>query len=368
MADGIILSPTKVQSFQVDSKRLHIADFVEFEADQQIVVGQVVNLVRSTERTLADINVLGSLLDGKLKMPTVPPVPGSAVYTASDKIIKDVLHSTENGIYVGILRGHHVKVSLNPDVLLKKHLSIISSTGGGKSYSAGIIIEELLKRRYPVVVIDVADEYREMIYPNHMMEKWQRFKRYPRGYPENFQSVNYWDKTCKKLIKAGTMTTVNLKKVKEGDRPSIVQDVCDNMFEWIVNRKIKPCFLIIEETHNFAPQAGSTCASDSIIKVVSEGRKHGLGCCVITQRPAKLDKNVLSQCWTAIIHKLMIMNDLKAVTDNMENAPPNSDEIIQQLSPGEGFVVGGGLSFPVVIETRERMSGYMISGEPDAHH
>ena len=48
--------------------------------------------------------------------------------------------------------------------------------------------------------------------------------------------------------------------------------------------------------------------------IASEGRKFGLGILIVTQRAAKVDKNVLSQCNTQIILKVTNPNDLKLIT------------------------------------------------------
>jgi DNA helicase HerA-like ATPase len=67
--------------------------------------------------------------------------------------------------------------------------------------------------------------------------------------------------------------------------------------------KIPPFMLVVEEAHNFCPERGFEKAISSNIMrtIASEGRKFGLGMMVISQRPARVDKNVISQCNTQII-------------------------------------------------------------------
>jgi len=66
--------------------------------------------------------------------------------------------------------------------------------------------------------------------------------------------------------------------------------------------------MVIEEAHNYCPERnfGEKKSSKILRTIASEGRKFGLGLCVVSQRPARLDKSVLSQCSTQIIMKQQI--------------------------------------------------------------
>jgi DNA helicase HerA-like ATPase len=112
--------------------------------------------------------------------------------------------------------------------------------------------------------------------------------------------------------------------------------------------------LVVEEAHNFCPQAGSTRVSGILRTVAAEGRKFGMGLLVVTQRPAKVDKNVLSQCNTQIILKVTNPLDLKAISSSIEGMTPGLEEEIQRLPIGYALITGGGLVFPIIVETRVR--------------
>ena len=67
--------------------------------------------------------------------------------------------------------------------------------------------------------------------------------------------------------------------------------------------------------------------------MASEGRKFGFRLCIVTQRPARVDKSVLSQCSTQVILKVTNPNDLKAITDSVEGVTPGlKDEIRAKVS------------------------------------
>ena len=126
------------------------------------------------------------------------------------------------------------------------------------------------------------------------------------------------------------------------------------IFELRKRKKIPPLILVAEEAHNFCPQRGKVESSDTFKTVASEGRKFGMGLAIITQRPAKVDKNVLSQCNTQIILKMTNPNDLRAVESSVEGITKGMKEEIQRLPVGEAILSGGGLSEPLLVQVRPR--------------
>ncbi len=119
---------------------------------------------------------------------------------------------------------------------------------------------------------------------------------------------------------------------------------------------IPPFMLVVEEAHNFCPQSGPAITSKVLRTIASEGRKFGMGLIIVSQRPAKVDKNVLSQCGTQIILKVTNPNDLKAVISSVEGLTTRMAEEVQRLPVAVAIVVGGNLNEPVLVEVRTRMT------------
>ncbi len=66
-----------------------------------------------------------------------------------------------------------------------------------------------------------------------------------------------------------------------------------------------PVFVLIEEAHHFAPHGGDVVSAQMLKQVLAEGRKFGIGVGLISQRPGKLDADVLSQCLTQCIMRIV---------------------------------------------------------------
>ena len=138
----------------------------------------------------------------------------------------------------------------------------------------------------------------------------------------------------------------------------IVAKMCTELFEARKLGKIPPCMLVIEEAHNFCPERGfnKTVSTEILRTIASEGRKFGLGLLVISQRPARVDKNVISQCNTQIIMRITNANDLKALSKGIEGMTSGLEEEIKRLPAGVAMIVSNRIERPILVDVRVRRS------------
>ena len=152
---------------------------------------------------------------GLLQSPRTPFSAGTAIMIANEDLIRHVLGlsaSKENGAYIGLLKGHDLKVFLNIDALVQKHICILAKTGGGKSYACGVLIEELLKHKIPMVIIDTHGEYHSLTQSNKNRKDKKNMERYgikPRDYAG--QINEYSPIGSKGNIKHLTLNGMNLE-------------------------------------------------------------------------------------------------------------------------------------------------------------
>jgi DNA helicase HerA-like ATPase len=74
----------------------------------------------------------------------------------------------------------------------------------------------------------------------------------------------------------------------------VVHKILKDLFDARKKESVPPFFAVIEEAHLFCPEkVFSEAKSTKILRTIaSEGRKFGLGICIVTQRPARVDKSV----------------------------------------------------------------------------
>jgi len=418
---------------------------VSYEKAAQIVDGQNVKVA---EQLVAYVDIIGYRDErGVLQRPRTPFQAGEVVTRAENDIIQSVLGLKPEGrstAYIGLLKGYNLRVNLDINALVGRHMAILSKTGGGKSYTVGVFIEELLKRLVPVVVIDPHGEYSSLMFPNTSEDDAKYMKKFgvkPRGYSENiamfspdtahnpsavqlsFDSINLTESDIVDFVGATTTTQRTiiedaLRRVQEGrrfftfeqlvealkesksankwnviaplemlaklnlfsEKPTKLSDLVKegqtsiidlkgtsgDVQEIVTNRilrklfearkigKVPPMMLVVEEAHNFCPQQEAARSSAIMRTIASEGRKFGLGLCVVTQRPAKIDKNVLSQCGTQIILKVTNPIDLSVIEKSIEGFTEGMSAEIQALPIGSALITSGSLTRPIIVDIRVR--------------
>lgn len=117
-----------------------------------------------------------------------------------------------------------------------------------------------------------------------------------------------------------------------------------------------PTLVVVDEAQNYAPEqqtgwlARARPAYDAMFSIASEGRKFGVGLAVSTQRPARLSKDILSQCNTHAIFRVANVEDLAAIAGSFEAA---TRSLLDEL-PGfnTGTCVVGGTAIGMVVRVQ----------------
>jgi len=136
----------------------------------------------------------------------------------------------------------------------------------------------------------------------------------------------------------------------------IVDYICYRLFDLRRTNKIPPFLLIVEEAHQFCPEAAHNKAiSKPIIETIArEGRKFMACLCLISQRPKKLSTTALSQCNSKLILNIKNPYDLKHLMDSSEAITKEYANMISSLGVGEMLLMGNVVNYPVFIDIRER--------------
>lgn len=405
------------------------------------VLCQVVEIER-TEKDIAKCIVIGYKDDkGRIKPIRIPFEQNSEVLKAEDEFIKSVikLEDSEKGAFIGKLEGKNIDVKIDLRKLLTKHVAILAKSGAGKSYCVGVLIEEIIDKKVPVLIIDPHGEYSSLKYPNdEEQEALQKYNLKPQGFKKVYEygdsklnpelrplrlnnnltpneithlipgklsntqmgilysslkhidQVNFTNVLLEldkeennskwtiinnlehlnnmgiftdsfipynEFIQPGRCSIINMKGIPPEVQEIIAYKLIKDLFEMRKKNKIPPFFTIIEEAHNYCPERsfGEKRSSQILRTVASEGRKFGMGLCIVSQRPARVDKSVLSQCTTQIILKVTNPNDLKAIVNSVEGITSETEEEIKNLSIGTALVTGV-VDMPLFVNIRTRIT------------
>ncbi len=131
--------------------------------------------------TVYDVELVGTLKEGRLGGVYNRPAPGSPVMPAKAELVQEYI-GAKGDLYLGRLAAQfNVPVQLSSDVL-NKHLAVFGTTGSGKSNTMQVIMEEALKQGFAILVFDVEGEYVYMDQPtDKLVQILKEFGREPEG-------------------------------------------------------------------------------------------------------------------------------------------------------------------------------------------
>ncbi len=161
------------------------------------------------------------------------------------------------------------------------------------------------------------------------------------------------------LVAPGQITVICLSGLPLRVQQVVVGRICKKLYDagvaWrrdFENRAQLPCptFMVIEEAHNFIPAGGGAKSSTPINRIAAEGRKFGIGLCIVSQRPNKVDQNVLSQCNSQIILKIVNPRDQSQIENSSEAISAELLQDLPSLNKGEAVIVGSCVLLPALVK------------------
>lgn len=169
------------------------------------------------------------------------------------------------------------------------------------------------------------------------------------------------------LISSRQSAVLDLGLFSQGEMKRFVADLGEELYR--LNRA--PLHLILDEADMFAPQRpmdGEQKMLGAIDKIVRRGRARGLGMTMLTQRPAALNKNVLTQCETLVLMRLMSPQDRAAVKEwvNVHSTTEELSELMTTLPtlvPGEAWFWSPG-NYPLTLAQVRKLKTYDSSATP----
>mgnify|MGYP001792116250 FL=1 len=398
--------------------------------------------------------------------PRLTPDPGAKVYRVDDATLVKVVNKKQvgeiGGAHVGslLLRPNEaVPVALDVKELVSTHMAILAGTGSGKSYTAGVLIEELLRpyNRAAVLVFDPHGEYGTLgdmrghlafqgedgyapqvkvltpddirirmssldyydimtLLPN-MSDRQQAIlnkgftilKRHRQGdyrwdVNDLIRAVNeadtsedddgnpkigssapaiewklerlanspYFDRmnhlSPKDLFEPGQVTVLQMNEISQEEQQVICAAVLRQSYQARMNTAKElvsaedetylpyPVFILLEESHRFAPAHEPARCKQVLRTILSEGRKFGMGVGLITQRPGKLDSDVLSQCMSQFLMRIVNPVDQESLKHGVEAAGRDLLKELPSLTKGQVIISGACVNTPVLCQVRQRLT------------
>ena len=205
----------------------------------------------------------------------------------------------------------------------------LGKSGSGKSNTASVVVEELLEDGYPVLIVDVDGEY------FGLKEEYELLHLGADEECDLQVGAEHAEKIAEFTLEENIPVILDVSGyLHEEDQKELIKEVGRHLFA--KEKKLKKPFLfLIEEIHEYIPESGLGDAGQMLIKIAKRGRKHGLGLCGISQRPADVKKDFITQCDWHVWHRLTWENDTKVVRRVLGS---EYAEMVKDLDDGEAIL------------------------------
>lgn len=236
-------------------------------------------------------------------------------------------------------------LDLNLESLIGQCIAVLGIRGSGKSNTAGVIFEELLRQQYPMSIVDIEGEY------FGLKEKYEVLVV---GTGEGVEIEI--DADCAAEIAEVSMeqnvpVVLDLSGFLSDERTDLLKEYLGAL--WNLAGKLRRPYIIgIEEAHEFIPQGVKNELKELIARIALRGRKRGLGAIVVSQRSAKVDKDVLSQAGMLFLHHVVHEVDMRVYGELLPWRKSEVKEIIGSLETGNCIFVNGDTVQPIYVRER----------------
>ena len=159
---------------------------------------------------------------------------------------------------------------------------------------------------------------------------------------------------------AGGVKIIDFSEVPSDVLPLMIGLVARVVFsvqQWTDKSKRHPVALLCDEAHLYIPERHESGISVEGLKaferIAKEGRKYGVGLTVISQRPAEVNRTVLSQCNNFVAMRLTNAEDQGVIRRLLPDTLGGFAELLPILDTGEALVVGDAAMLPSRIRIQE---------------
>jgi Helicase HerA, central domain len=219
-----------------------------------------------------------------------------------------------------------------PPEAITQTFAILAKRGVGKTYTASVFVEEIIKAKLPVVVIDP-------------IGVWWGLRAAADGVSAGLPIViaggdhadipitpGAGEAVARLVVEQNLSLVIDLSTFRKAEQHQFMTDFAEALYH--LNREAR--HLVLDEADAFAPQRpqpGEQRMLGAMEDIVRRGRARGLGVTLITQRSAALNKNVLTQAEVLVTLRLISPQDRAAVDEwvKAHGTPEQRDEMMKSL-------------------------------------
>ena len=198
--------------------------------------------------------------------------------------------------------------------------------GSGKSYSAAVMMEEFDRLGLQFVCIDPLDAHGHL----STLEGVESIT------PSKQETINM-GKLVKRIKDSKSSLVINMSDLSLDLQQKLISEYCEALLGADIGEK--GLLTILEECQDFVPQVGRPESFAPIVRLCKLGRAKGYGVALISQRPAAVSKEALSQASIYMVHNVINTKDLDALKEQLSFG--TDKETIRKILNGITYAEAG---------------------------
>lgn len=264
---------------------------------------------------------------------------------------------------------------LSPEIELPANAAtstyaFLGTRGSGKTYGAGVLVEELLTASTQVVIVDPVGV-------------WWALRLAADGNGRGFDVPVFGgihgdvplEPTAGELVATLVVeqhlsVVLDVSDFTDGQQRRFVEAFSRMLFQ-LKKRNKSPTHLVFEEAHEFFPQVVDGASAPMVgatKRLWKVGRNYGIGGSLISTRAAEINKNALNISDRVITGKLAAPEDVKRIKDWASSNGVNADQVaaLPSLPKGQLIVWRDPSEGGAVVTTFRRKRTFDASRTPEA--
>jgi len=237
-------------------------------------------------------------------------------------------------------------LQLDLEEIIGQCVAILGIRGSGKSNTAGVIFEELLRHRYPMSIVDIEGEY------FGLKEKYEVLVVGTGDGVEIEIDPECAGEIAQVSMEENVPVVLDLSGFLSDERTELLKSYLSSLWN-LAGTLRRPYIIGIEEAHEFIPQGVKHELKEMIARIALRGRKRGLGGIIVSQRSAKVDKDVLSQAGMLFLHRVVHEVDMRVYSELLPWRKSEVKEIVNSLDTGDCIYMNGDRILPIYVRERE---------------
>jgi len=223
-------------------------------------------------------------------------------------------------------------LALETEAFVGRSVAVLGITGSGKTNTAAVLIEELLTQGLPMTIVDIEGEYWGLKQSYDLLIAGRSEHAELEIGPDNAAQL------ANISVQRGISVILDLSDYTQDEQYAFLVAYFQSLWD-VAGKERKPYQIILEEAHEWVPQSERTPLKQLLTRIALRGRKRGLGIILMSQRSAKVEKDVLTQVPLLFLHKVVHPIDLKVYKELIPLPGTQVETMVGALQLGEAIIV-----------------------------